>query len=211
MTHAINLTLKIWRQKGTATTGKLETIEASDISTDMSFLEMLDVVNERLTLEGKQPIAFDYDCREGICGQCGCVSNGRTHGPEKATTLCQLHMRHFADGDTIVRDSWRSKTLDFSNTQLVDITEVDAGSGNDTIIGAAGDDELIADLHARNQKTLLRRLFQTSTKWCLGLTWPLVIIIITCSSRADSRDNGVPASERTNEDNVSLRAISLEM
>jgi succinate dehydrogenase / fumarate reductase iron-sulfur subunit len=92
------LTLKIWRQKGPKTAGKLETFEATDISTDMSFLEMLDVVNEGLTLEGREPIAFDHDCREGICGTCGAVVNGRPHGPQKGTTLCQLHMRHFASG-----------------------------------------------------------------------------------------------------------------
>lgn len=98
MTKSINLTLKIWRQKGPKTAGKLETFEATDISTDMSFLEMLDVVNEGLTLEGREPIAFDHDCREGICGTCGAVVNGRPHGPQKGTTLCQLHMRHFASG-----------------------------------------------------------------------------------------------------------------
>ncbi len=111
MTKTINLTLKIWRQKGPDVEGALETFEAADISTDMSFLEMLDVINEKLTLEGKEPIAFDHDCREGICGMCGVVVNGRPHGPEKGTTLCQLHMRHFSDGDTIVIEPWRARAF----------------------------------------------------------------------------------------------------
>ena len=102
MTKTISLTLKIWRQSSPDSKGKLETDQADDISTDMSFLEMLDVINEKLTLEDRDPIAFDHDCREGICGMCGAVVNGRPHGPEKGTTLCQLHMRHFSDGDTIV-------------------------------------------------------------------------------------------------------------
>ncbi|MCP4454789.1 MAG: 2Fe-2S iron-sulfur cluster binding domain-containing protein, partial [Planctomycetes bacterium] len=89
----MNLTLKVWRQKGPDDRGGFETHKARDISTDMSFLEMLDVVNEQLTLEGKEPIAFDHDCREGICGMCGLVVNGHAHGPERETTLCQLHMR----------------------------------------------------------------------------------------------------------------------
>jgi|TARA_B100001971_G_scaffold94412_1_gene87225 succinate dehydrogenase / fumarate reductase iron-sulfur subunit len=111
MTTTINLTLKVWRQKGHAVKGGLETYPARHIPTDMSFLEMLDVVNEQLTLNGKDPIAFDHDCREGICGMCGAVVNGRPHGPEKGTTLCQLHMRHFSDGDTIVIEPWRSRAF----------------------------------------------------------------------------------------------------
>jgi succinate dehydrogenase / fumarate reductase iron-sulfur subunit len=107
----INLTLKVWRQKSLEDKGKLETYDAQNISTDMSFLEMLDVVNEQLTLTGQEPIAFDHDCREGICGMCGAVVNGRPHGPEKSTTLCQLHMRHFSDGDTIVIEPWRARAF----------------------------------------------------------------------------------------------------
>ena len=102
MSDTINLTLKVWRQNGSGDKGHLETYSARDISTDMSFLEMLDVVNDEITLDGKDPIAFDHDCREGICGMCGAVVNGIAHGPERATTLCQLHMRHFKDGDTVV-------------------------------------------------------------------------------------------------------------
>ena len=102
MTKNINLTLKVWRQNGSKDKGRFDTYHADNITTDMSFLEMLDVVNDQLTIDDKEPIAFDHDCREGICGQCGCVVDGRPHGAEKGTTLCQLHMRHFNNGDTIV-------------------------------------------------------------------------------------------------------------
>jgi succinate dehydrogenase / fumarate reductase iron-sulfur subunit len=91
----------------------------------MSFLEMIDVVNEQLTVEGKEPIAFDHDCREGICGMCGSVVNGRPHGPEKGTTLCQLHMRHFSDGDTIVIEPWRSKAFKIIKDLVVDRSALD--------------------------------------------------------------------------------------
>ena len=125
MTKAINLTLKIWRQKGPTDKGKLDTIEAHDISTDMSFLEMLDVINEKLTLEDKEPIAFDHDCREGICGTCGAVVNGRPHGPQKGTTLCQLHMRHFSTGDTIVIEPWRARAFKVIKDLAVDRSALD--------------------------------------------------------------------------------------
>ena len=132
MTKTISLTLKIWRQSSPDRRGKLETHQAGDISTDMSFLEMLDVINEKLTLKGQDPIAFDHDCREGICGMCGAVVNGRPHGPEKGTTLCQLHMRHFADGDTIVIEPWRAKAF-----AVIKDLVVDRGAF-DTIIRAGG-------------------------------------------------------------------------
>jgi len=132
MIVTINLTLKVWRQKDNASKGRFETYEAKDISTDMSFLEMLDGVNEQLTLDGKEPIAFDHDCREGICGMCGSVVNGRAHGPDKSTTLCQLHMRHFSDGDTIVIEPWRSRAFPV----LKDLA-VDRGAF-DTVIQAGG-------------------------------------------------------------------------
>ena len=109
--QTINLTLKVWRQKGPKDKGHFETIPAKDISVHTSFLEMLDNVNEQLTVEGKDPIAFDNDCREGICGMCGAVINGRAHGPEKATTLCQLHMRKFSDGDTIAIEPFRARAF----------------------------------------------------------------------------------------------------
>jgi succinate dehydrogenase iron-sulfur subunit len=125
VTKEIRLTLKIWRQESPDTKGRLETYSTEGISTDMSFLEMLDVVNEQLTLAGNQPIAFDYDCREGICGQCGCVVNGRPHGPEKSTTLCQLHMRHFSDGDTIVIEPFRARAFKVVKDLVVDRSPFD--------------------------------------------------------------------------------------
>ncbi|MGD2272821.1 MAG: succinate dehydrogenase/fumarate reductase iron-sulfur subunit [Desulfobacterales bacterium] len=125
MSETINLTLKVWRQKGPEVKGDLETCDAKDISTDMSFLEMLDVINDQLTLAGKEPIAFDHDCREGICGSCGAVVNGRPHGPEKGTSLCQLHMRHFSDGDTIVIEPWRSRAFRVIKDLVVDRSALD--------------------------------------------------------------------------------------
>ena len=128
----MNLTLKVWRQQGMAAPGRLETYKAENIPTDASFLEMLDIVNERLTLEGKEPIAFDHDCREGICGMCGSVVNGRPHGPEKETTLCQLHMRHFKDGDTVVIEPFRARAYPIIKDLVVD------RSALDQIIAAGG-------------------------------------------------------------------------
>jgi succinate dehydrogenase / fumarate reductase iron-sulfur subunit len=107
----MNLTLKVWRQAGPNAEGALTEYEATDISPDMSFLEMLDVVNERLIEQGEVPIAFDHDCREGICGSCGMMINGAAHGPARATATCQLHMRSFKDGDTIVVEPWRARAF----------------------------------------------------------------------------------------------------
>uniref|UniRef100_UPI0010A3C698 succinate dehydrogenase/fumarate reductase iron-sulfur subunit n=1 Tax=Desulfatibacillum aliphaticivorans TaxID=218208 RepID=UPI0010A3C698 len=121
----MNLTLKVWRQKGPNDKGVMETYSAQQISTDMSFLEMLDIVNEDLTLSGKEPIAFDHDCREGICGMCGAMVNGRAHGPEKGTTLCQLHMRHFNDGDTIMIEPWRAMAFKVVKDLVVDRSAFD--------------------------------------------------------------------------------------
>jgi succinate dehydrogenase / fumarate reductase iron-sulfur subunit len=121
----LNLTLKVWRQEGPNVKGRLETYDAKDISPDMSFLEMIDIVNERLTADHIEPIAFDHDCREGICGSCGCVVNGRPHGAEKGTTLCQLHMRHFNDGDTIVIEPWRSRAFKIIKDLVVDRSALD--------------------------------------------------------------------------------------
>ncbi|MFZ3045458.1 MAG: succinate dehydrogenase/fumarate reductase iron-sulfur subunit [Desulfatirhabdiaceae bacterium] len=143
MTKTINITLKIWRQKSAQNKGEFETCYASQISTDMSFLEMLDVVNEQLTLDGKEPIAFDSDCREGICGQCGAVVNGRPHGPEKATTLCQLHMRHFKDGDVLAIEPFRAKAFKVVKDLIVDRSALDqliqAGGYVSTNTGGAPD------------------------------------------------------------------------
>lgn len=108
MNKKIRLTLRVWRQKNAQSQGHFETYDVSDIDTAMSFLEMLDVVNERLVKDGQEPIAFDHDCREGICGMCGAVVNGQAHGPMRSTTLCQLHMRHYQDGDTLIIEPWRA-------------------------------------------------------------------------------------------------------
>ena len=104
----MHLTLNVWRQKNNSTEGGFETYEVSDVSPDMSFLEMLDVLNERLVHEGKEPLAFDHDCREGICGSCSMYINGRPHGPLKGVATCQLHMRSFKSGDTIAIEPWRA-------------------------------------------------------------------------------------------------------
>ncbi|MDL2122132.1 MAG: succinate dehydrogenase/fumarate reductase iron-sulfur subunit [Deltaproteobacteria bacterium] len=125
MTKTINLTLKVWRQKDSDDKGGFKTYSSRDISTDMSFLEMIDVINEQLTLDGEDAIAFDHDCREGICGMCGAMVNGRAHGPEKGTTLCQLHMRHFSDGDTIVVEPWRAKAFNIIKDLVVDRSALD--------------------------------------------------------------------------------------
>jgi succinate dehydrogenase / fumarate reductase iron-sulfur subunit len=107
----MNLTLNIWRQKDTADRGRLMSYQVSDISPDMSFLEMLDVLNQQLIESGDEPIAFDSDCREGICGMCSLVINGRPHGPDAGTTVCQLHMRRFREGDKITIEPWRAQAF----------------------------------------------------------------------------------------------------
>jgi succinate dehydrogenase / fumarate reductase iron-sulfur subunit len=116
----MNLTLHVWRQKSAKAAGSLATYAAPDISPDMSFLEMLDVVNEELIGRGEEPIAFDHDCREGICGTCGLMINGVAHGPERATTTCQLHMRHFRDGDEITIEPWRANAFPVIKDLVVD-------------------------------------------------------------------------------------------
>jgi succinate dehydrogenase / fumarate reductase iron-sulfur subunit len=121
----INLTLRVWRQPGPAAQGRFDNYQAKDIPTDASFLEMLDIVNERLTVEGQEPIAFDHDCREGICGMCGAVVNGQPHGHEKETTLCQLHMRHFNDGDTVVIEPFRARAFPVVKDLAVDRRALD--------------------------------------------------------------------------------------
>ncbi len=125
MAQTINLTLKVWRQKNRDAEGRFETYEAKDIDTDVSFLEMLDIVNMDLELKGIEPIAFDHDCREGICGMCGAMVNGKAHGPERSTTLCQLHMRHFKDGDTVVIEPWRSRAFPVHKDLMVDRSAID--------------------------------------------------------------------------------------
>ena len=121
MEHAsMNLTLKVWRQRNSQDSGNFETYEVKDVSEEMSFLEMFDVLNERLIREGKDPIAFDHDCREGICGMCSMVIDGKPHGPWKANTVCQLHMRAFKDGDTIVVEPWRANAFPVIKDLMVD-------------------------------------------------------------------------------------------
>jgi succinate dehydrogenase / fumarate reductase iron-sulfur subunit len=122
---SIDLKLVIWRQKNGDSLGDFETHVLRDISTDMSFLEMLDVLNEKLTKEGREPVAFDHDCREGICGMCGAVVNGIAHGPEKETTLCQLHMRKFNSGDTLVIEPFRSRAFPIKKDLMVDRSALD--------------------------------------------------------------------------------------
>jgi len=121
----MNLTLHVWRQAGPDAPGKMVRYEANDISPDMSFLEMLDVVNERLTVEGETPIAFDHDCREGICGACGLMINGIAHGPEKGTATCQLHMRSFSDGAAIYIEPWRARAFPVIRDLAVDRSSLD--------------------------------------------------------------------------------------
>src|SRR5690625_6722603 len=122
MSEQMNLTLKVWRQKNKNEKGRFVTYQAKEISEDMSFLEMLDVVNEENTKKGEDPIYFDHDCREGICGMCSLVINGRPHGPEYGTTTCQLHMRHFHDGQTIVIEPWRAAAFPVLKDLAVDRT-----------------------------------------------------------------------------------------
>ena len=128
----MNVTLKVWRQRKATEKGKFETYQMKDINTHMSFLELIDVLNERLEKEGKQPIHFDHDCREGICGSCAMYINGRPHGPMKGTTACQLHMRNFKDGETIIVEPWRAKAFPVIKDLMVD------RSAFDRIIQAGG-------------------------------------------------------------------------
>lgn len=118
--YNMNLTLKVWKQKNSNTNGSFETYQVKDISSEMSFLEMFDVLNEQLITAGKDPIAFDHDCREGICGACSMYINGRAHGPWARNTTCQLHMRAFNDGDTIVVEPWRSAAFPVIKDLMVD-------------------------------------------------------------------------------------------
>ena len=143
----MHVKLHVWRQAGPDTPGSMETYDAPDISEEMSFLEMLDVVNERLNAEGREPIAFEHDCREGICGSCGMMINGQAHGPQKGTATCQLHMRKFADGDEIFIEPWRARAFPVLKDLIVDRTAfdqiVEAGGYISSPTGAAPDANLI--------------------------------------------------------------------
>lgn len=125
MSGALHLTLHVWRQQSAAAKGGFVTYDAPDVSPEMSFLEMLDVINERLISQGEQPIAFDHDCREGICGSCGMMINGRAHGPTPATAACQLHMRSFSDGDQIWIEPWRARAFPVVKDLVVDRSALD--------------------------------------------------------------------------------------
>jgi len=139
----MNLLLKVWRQKNTQARGQFETYEARDVSPDMSFLEMLDVVNEGLIRKGDDPIAFDSDCREGICGTCGFLIDGLAHGPMRASTVCQLHMRSFKDGDTLTLEPWRARAFPIIKDLVVDRSAFDriiqAGGYTSVNVGGARD------------------------------------------------------------------------
>ena len=121
----LKLTLNIWRQESSVAPGKFESYEVDNLNTHMSFLEMLDVLNENLVAEDREPVAFDHDCREGICGMCSMVINGRPHGPMRGTTTCQLHMRHFKNGDTITIEPWRAKAFPVIKDLVVDRSSFD--------------------------------------------------------------------------------------
>jgi succinate dehydrogenase / fumarate reductase iron-sulfur subunit len=121
----INLTLQVWRQQNTETAGQFVSYDAKAVSPDASFLEMIDSVNEEIIKKGDEPIAFDHDCREGICGSCGFMINGNAHGPQKGTTVCQLHMRNFKDGEKLVLEPWRAKAFPIIKDLMVDRTAFD--------------------------------------------------------------------------------------
>jgi succinate dehydrogenase / fumarate reductase iron-sulfur subunit len=143
----MNLTLKVWRQASPTAEGRLVEYKATGITADMSFLEMLDVVNEGLIVQGQEPIAFDSDCREGICGTCGMMVNGIAHGPDRGTTVCQLHMRRFKEGDTITIEPWRAKAFPILKDLIVDRSAFDriieSGGYTSCSVGSAPDGNAI--------------------------------------------------------------------
>ena len=139
-TAAMRIKLTVWRQASPDVAGKFETYDVPGVSPDMSFLEMLDIVNERLMHDGKEPIAFDHDCREGICGSCGFMINGQAHGPERATATCQLHMRKFSDGDHLTIEPWRAAGFPLVKDLIVDRSAFDRiiESGGYVGVGTGG-------------------------------------------------------------------------
>jgi len=143
----MRITLKVWRQPGSDAPGAFKTYDVPDISEEMSFLEMLDVLNDRLVVKGEEPIAFEHDCREGICGSCGVMINGQAHGPQKGTATCQLHMRKFADGATIEVEPWRVGAFPVVRDLVVNRSALDriveAGGYISVTPGAAPDANLI--------------------------------------------------------------------
>ena len=175
----MNLTLKIWRQKNSKATGSLETYQVKDISSEMSFLEMFDVLNEQLIVEGKEPIAFDHDCREGICGMCSMYINGQAHGPWQQNTTCQLHMRAFKDGDTIVVEPWRSAAFPVVKDLVVDRSSFDriiqAGGYISVNTGNAVD----ANAIPIDKKMLIMHLWQQLVSDVV-LVWQLAKMVVPC-------------------------------
>ena len=147
MSHVSNITLRIWRQAGPNAAGRFETYQVASVSDEASFLELLDVVNERLINDGAEPITFDSDCREGICGTCGLMINGQAHGPQKSTATCQLHMRKFSSGDTITVEPWRASAFPILKDLMVDRSAfdriVEAGGYITAATGGAPDANLI--------------------------------------------------------------------
>jgi succinate dehydrogenase / fumarate reductase iron-sulfur subunit len=143
MSQSLNLCLKIWRQSDRNSKGGFKTYKLDGVNPDASFLEMIDVLNEQLVQRGEDPVAFDHDCREGICGMCSMMINGQAHGPERETTTCQLHMRHFQDGDTIVIEPWRAAAFPVIKDLAVDRSAFDriiqAGGYNSVNVGNAVD------------------------------------------------------------------------
>ena len=143
MANSMNITLKVWRQAGPKAKGGFETYVVPEANPLMSFLELLDVLNEQLIKEGKEPVEFDHDCREGICGSCGVVIDGQAHGPQQRTACCQLHMRHYKDGDSIVIEPWRAEGFPIIKDLVVDRTSFDriiaAGGYISANTGAAQD------------------------------------------------------------------------
>jgi succinate dehydrogenase / fumarate reductase, iron-sulfur subunit len=163
--EVINLTLFVWRQPGPGKPGAMVKYDAPGISTHMSFLEMLDVVNERLIKTGGDPIAFDHDCREGICGMCGFMINGEAHGPRRGTTVCQLHMRHFKDGDELYLEPWRARALPVVKDLMVNRSAFDriiqAGGFISVATGSAPEANLVPV-----PKTVADRAFEAAE--CIG-------------------------------------------
>jgi succinate dehydrogenase / fumarate reductase iron-sulfur subunit len=161
----MTVTLRVWRQAGPSAEGRLETYTAAKVHPDMSFLEMLDVVNEDLTKAGQDPIAFDSDCREGICGTCGVMVDGRPHGPDPCTTVCQLHMRRYKDGDTIVIEPWQAKAFPLIKDLVVDRTAFDAiiQAGGYTSVNTGGAQDANAILIP---KTVADEAFESAM--CIG-------------------------------------------
>ncbi len=158
MSETMRLTLEVWRQPTAGAPGRFKTYQMDDVSPDMSFLEMLDVLNERLTETGEEPIAFDHDCREGICGSCGVMIDGRAHGPERSTATCQLHMRKFSDGDKVRVEPWRSAAFPVLKDLMVDRAPLDeiiqAGGFISVNTGSAPEANLMPVRKADSEKAM---------------------------------------------------------